>query len=155
MFARKDDATGGTGKPVAPERIESGIEVRVSAARPWIVIPDDRLRGEKARRPPQPADPPDDAALAFMTQDVLKRSRRRTAGQERENAVRAALILVGLPHGTGRRVGAKGGWPTAFAPETPLELQEQLRRAAVAEVRDRVVLRLGEPRLAHGAPGRR
>src|SRR5437764_784208 len=63
--AGKDDPAGRTREPRPPERVVTGMEVRIAAARQRIVVPDDRLRGEQLPGFPQPRDTPQHASLAF------------------------------------------------------------------------------------------
>src|SRR6185436_18786486 len=144
MFAGEDDAASRTGQPFAQLWLVGRIERGISAARPRIVLPRHRCRGEKIRRLPQPCKPSDHAGLAFGLGDLTKRTRCLATGKKAEDTGWPLLVFGGVPNGTGRQIGTVGASTASLVPERGLELKQHARRVAVFEGQDRSRLLLGK-----------
>src|SRR4029079_17400492 len=132
MLAREQQPAMWTGQPGPPGGIECRIKIHVAASCPRIVLPGDVMMPEQFRVPRlQPVEGAHQSLHPFLSNDLLGVLARLAARHERQNAGRAALLLVAIPDGAGGSVAAVCG-RTGFAlPETPVELQQALGDPAI------------------------
>src|SRR5438094_5680094 len=99
----------GLAQPEAPRRIIGGIEVRIAAAHPWIILPRDYLRGQ--HRHVFGAKPGKllRKLLDAVSGDELPRLHtRRSTGKQGEDAVRSRLLFIPFPHRSNRKIRTEG-----------------------------------------------
>jgi hypothetical protein len=89
---------------------------------------------------------------AVARNDVARGIARGSAGEQREDARAAALLLSGVPYGAERQRRAEGAGSSRDAPEPLRKLQQRLGRPPVFQARDRFVLRSGQRRRDRHAP---
>src|SRR5207253_9303306 len=139
VLTGEQDRPRGAPEPAAQPRIESRIEVGVTAARPLVVLPHDGAGVEQTGRLPQPREPRDDGGRPADGVDLLQLARGAAAGQQAEDRG-AALLFGGIPDRAGRLIGTERARPPTVPPEGTLELQQQARRAAVPQCANRTPL---------------
>src|SRR5438067_3901409 len=146
VLAGEEQPSERTREPGAQRRIECRIEKRVAAAREGILFPHDLARAdERGALRPEPFERLGQAGWTLPRDDRLRRVARAAAREQAEDTGPAALLLVAVPQGAERERRSKRARTTWNSPEPFRELQERLRRAAVLQAGDRIVL-LGRQR---------
>ena len=130
-------------------------EIRVAAARQRFLLPHDLTpRPELSPVRPEPLERTRQSLRPFFRHDPLCGVAGAAAGEQREDARRAALFLVAVPHRAERERRSEGARPPRYPPEALRELQQRFCRAAVFQVGDRVVLLRGQRGHERNAPER-
>src|SRR5262245_442571 len=155
VLAGEEQPPARTREPRAQRWIVRRGEIRVPTARQRFLLPHDLTpRAELRAVGPEPFERTRQSLRPVFRHDRLRGVAGAAAGEEREDARRAALFLVAVPDRAERECRSEGARAPRHPPEALRELQQCFRCAAVFQVGDRVVLLSGQRRHERNAPER-